>query len=127
MVGAYRNLIGQHWAGRRERIRAGVTSASERAGGTQEGFTAQLKESVDSIAELSTGGGPNAGMQAFFRWGGSSKDLKDGKLVVTGNQYTVSLANMEPIKGTQKLDSTKQPKTIDIVDAGSAGILQEDR
>lgn len=60
-----------------ERIKA-FQLASERAGGSQEGLAAQLKESVDSIAELSTGGGPNAGMQSFFRWGGSSKDLKDG-------------------------------------------------
>lgn len=60
-----------------ERIKA-FQLASERAGGSQEGLTEQLKESVDAIAELNTGGGPNAGMQAFFRWGGSSKDLKDG-------------------------------------------------
>lgn len=60
-----------------ERIKA-FQLASERAGGSQEGLAEQLKESVDAIAELNTGGGPNAGMQAFFRWGGSSKDLKDG-------------------------------------------------
>jgi len=52
--------------------------ASERAGGSQAGIVAQLKESVDSIAELNTGLGPNEGMQWFFRMGGSSKDLKDG-------------------------------------------------
>lgn len=60
-----------------ERIKA-FQLASEMAGGSQEGLVAQLKESVESIAELSTGGGPNAGVQAFFRWGGSSSDLKDG-------------------------------------------------
>lgn len=52
--------------------------ASERAGGTQQGVIAQLKESVDSISALNTGLGPNEGMQWFFRMGGSSRDLKDG-------------------------------------------------
>lgn len=72
-----------------ERIKA-FQLASERAGGTQEGFTAQLKESVDAIAELSTGGGPNAGMQAFFRWGGSSKDLKDGNTYLLARSKIIS-------------------------------------
>ncbi len=72
-----------------ERIKA-FQLASERAGGTQEGFTAQLKESVDAIAELSTGGGPNGGMQAFFRWGGSSKDLKDGNTYLLARSKIIS-------------------------------------
>lgn len=69
--------LAQNLGSSTERIKA-FQLASERAGGSQEGLADQLRESVDAIAELNTGGGPNAGMQAFFRWGGSSKDLKDG-------------------------------------------------
>lgn len=43
--------------------------------------------------------------------------LKDGKLVLDGDAYTVTLADMGTVQGTQKLDPTKEPKTIDIKDA----------
>jgi uncharacterized protein (TIGR03067 family) len=46
------------------------------------------------------------------------KQLKEGKLVIKGDQYTVTLADKGTVTGTQKLDPTKKPKTIDIVDAG---------
>lgn len=52
--------------------------ASQRAGGTAEGMTAQLKESSDTLAQLKSGMGPNEGLQWFFRLGGSSDALKDG-------------------------------------------------
>ena len=45
------------------------------------------------------------------------KQLKDGKLVIKGDDYTVTLADIGTVKGTQKLDPTKKPKTIDIKDA----------
>ena len=45
------------------------------------------------------------------------KQLKDGKLVLKGDDYTVTLADIGTVKGTQKLDPTKEPKTIDIKDA----------
>lgn len=73
--------------------------ASERAGGSQEGIIAQLKESVDSIAALNSGLGPNEGMQWFFRMGGSSKDLKDGN--------TYLLARSKLISDIFKVDPTK--------------------
>ena len=47
----------------------------------------------------------------------SEKQLKDGKLVLKGDDYTVTLADIGTVKGTQKLDPTKEPKTIDIKDA----------
>ncbi len=47
----------------------------------------------------------------------TKKQLKDGMLVLKGDQYTVTLANRGTVKGTQKLDPTKEPKTIDIKDA----------
>lgn len=52
--------------------------AAERAGGTQEGMAQQFRESADALAQLRSGGGPNQALQEFFRWGGSSSDLKDG-------------------------------------------------
>lgn len=52
--------------------------ASERAGGSAGGITAQLKESADTLAQLKSGLGPTGGLQWFFRMGGSSGDLKDG-------------------------------------------------
>lgn len=73
--------------------------ASERAGGSQAGIVAQLKESVDSIAALNTGLGPNEGMQWFFRMGGSSKDLQDGN--------TYLLARSKIISEMFKVDPTK--------------------
>jgi len=45
------------------------------------------------------------------------KLVKDGKLVIKGAEYTVRLADVGTLTGTQKLDSTKGPKTIDIMDA----------
>jgi uncharacterized protein (TIGR03067 family) len=50
----------------------------------------------------------------------TDKDLKDGKLVLKGDRYTVTLAGKETVTGTQKLDSKKEPKTIDIVDASGS-------
>lgn len=47
----------------------------------------------------------------------SEKQLKDGKLVLKGEQYSVTLADMGTVTGTQKLDSKKEPRTIDITDA----------
>lgn len=47
----------------------------------------------------------------------TDKDLKDGKLVLKGDRYTVTLAGKKTAAGTQKLDPKKEPKTIDIVDA----------
>ena len=48
------------------------------------------------------------------------KELKDGKLIIKGDKYTVTLAGKGTVTGTQKLDSTKDPKTIDITDADGA-------
>lgn len=64
--------------------------ASERAGGSQSGVIAQLKESVDSIAALNSGLGPNEGMQWFFRMGGSSADLKDGNTYLLARSKIIS-------------------------------------
>jgi uncharacterized protein (TIGR03067 family) len=44
------------------------------------------------------------------------KDLKDGKLVIRGDHYTVTLAGQDTITGTQTVNPTKEPKTIDIKD-----------
>jgi len=46
--------------------------------------------------------------------------LKDGKLHVKGDQYTVTLAGLGTLTGVQVLDGTKEPKTIDITDASGA-------
>jgi uncharacterized protein (TIGR03067 family) len=45
------------------------------------------------------------------------KELKDGKLVIKGEHYTVTLPGRGTVKGMQKLDPAKEPKTIDIMDA----------
>lgn len=46
----------------------------------------------------------------------TEKQLKGGKLVIKGDHYTVTIPEKEKMTGTQKLDSTKTPKTIDISD-----------
>ncbi len=47
----------------------------------------------------------------------TEEQLKDGKLEIRGDEYTVTLADKETVKGTQKLDPTQEPKTIDITDS----------
>ncbi|MES2348873.1 MAG: phage tail tip lysozyme [Pseudomonadota bacterium] len=64
--------------------------ASERAGGSAEGITAQLKESADTLAQLGSGLGPNEGLQWFFRLGGSSSDLKDGNSYLLARSKIIS-------------------------------------
>lgn len=44
------------------------------------------------------------------------KQLKDGKLVIKGNHYTVTLADRGTVTGTQKLDPKKELRTIEITD-----------
>lgn len=46
----------------------------------------------------------------------TEKQLKGGKLVIKGDHYTVTIPDKEKMTGTQKIDSTKTPKTIDITD-----------
>jgi uncharacterized protein (TIGR03067 family) len=50
----------------------------------------------------------------------TKKQLKGGKLVIKGDHYTVVLAGKGTVKGTEKLDPSKEPKTIDIKDANGA-------
>lgn len=44
-------------------------------------------------------------------------DVKNAKLTIVGDKYTVDLGGLGVKKGTQKLDSTKTPKQIDAQDA----------
>lgn len=46
--------------------------------------------------------------------------LKDGKLIIKGEQYSVTLAGLGAMTGVQVLDGTKEPKTIDITDGSGA-------
>jgi uncharacterized protein (TIGR03067 family) len=48
----------------------------------------------------------------------SDDHLEGGKLVLDGDRFTVTLAGQETSTGTQKLDATKNPKTIDITADG---------
>ncbi len=43
-------------------------------------------------------------------------DLKNAKLTIVGDAYTVQIGEMAPKQGTQKLDATKSPKQIDAQD-----------
>lgn len=43
--------------------------------------------------------------------------IKNGKLTIVGDAYTVELGEMGVKKGTQKVDATKTPKQIDAQDA----------
>lgn len=44
------------------------------------------------------------------------KEVKNAKLTIVGDKYTVQLGDMGEKKGTQKLDSAKTPKQIDAQD-----------
>ncbi len=48
------------------------------------------------------------------------EQLKDGKLVIESDRYTVTLADIGTITGVQKLDPSQEPKTIDITDDSGA-------
>ncbi len=86
-------------------------------------FTVSLLIGADSL----TAGGPKDAKSFEGTWSliageadGKAlpqKQLKDGKLVLKGDAYTVTLADIGTVKGTQKLDPSKEPKTIDINDA----------
>ena len=43
--------------------------------------------------------------------------VKNGKLTIVGDAYTVELGELGVKKGTQKIDATKSPKQIDAQDA----------
>ncbi|MCC7085037.1 MAG: TIGR03067 domain-containing protein [Pirellulales bacterium] len=45
------------------------------------------------------------------------EQLKVGKLVIQGNRFSVTLPEKGTATGTQKINATKSPKTIDVVDA----------
>lgn len=47
----------------------------------------------------------------------TAKELKDGKLVIKGADYTVTLADKGTVKGTQKPNPKTDPKSIDITDS----------
>lgn len=51
--------------------------AAERAGGSAEGITAQLKESSDQVAKFKRGMAAES-LPGFFQYGGKVDDLKDG-------------------------------------------------
>lgn len=46
----------------------------------------------------------------------TAEQLKAGKLVVDGEKFSVTLLGKPAVTGTEKLNSKKSPKTIDITD-----------
>lgn len=46
----------------------------------------------------------------------SEEQLQDGKLVIQGDRYSVTLGDSEPVTGVQKLAQTEGTMTIDITD-----------
>lgn len=46
----------------------------------------------------------------------SDEQLQDGKLVIKGDHYSVTLGDIGTVTGVQKLDPTLRTKTIDITD-----------
>lgn len=82
------------------------------------GFTASLlmgadapkkETSLDGTWKLTSGEADGKAL--------TEKQLKDGKLVIKGAEYTVTLPERGTNTGKQKLDSAKELKTIDITDA----------
>jgi uncharacterized protein (TIGR03067 family) len=43
----------------------------------------------------------------------TAEEIKDGKLTIKGDTYTVEIKGREKSTGVQKLDATKKPKTLD--------------
>lgn len=57
------------------------------------------------------GGGGETNGKPFTK-----EDLKDFKLVIKGNQYTLNSGTGETVQGIQTVDTTKSPKNIDATD-----------
>ena len=57
------------------------------------------------------GGGGESNGKPF-----NKEDLKDFKLVIKGNQYTLNAGTGESVQGIQTVDTTKSPKNIDATD-----------
>jgi len=51
----------------------------------------------------------------------TANELADGRLAIDGDVYTLTLAGGETTTGTQVLDATKSPKTIDVVATSGPG------
>lgn len=51
----------------------------------------------------------------------SKEDLKNSKLVISGNKYTLNIGGKEEGHGTFKVDTSKKPHTIDIMAVSPKG------
>lgn len=72
--------------------------AAERAGGSAEGITAALQDSQQQVAKFKIGQ-VGEGVQAFLRWGGSTKDLKDGNTYLLARARIVhSMFDVDPAR-----------------------------
>lgn len=74
--------------------------------------TPKTEESLQGAWQLSRGEAEGKAL--------TKEQIKDGKLVIEDDRYTVTLAGMEKITGTQKLDPTQKLKSIDITDASGS-------
>jgi uncharacterized protein (TIGR03067 family) len=72
-------------------------------------FSADVPKGLQGAWSLSAGEADGKGL--------TEQQLKDGKLEIVGDDYTLTLANQETVKGTQTVDATKEPKTLDIADS----------
>lgn len=63
--------------------------AAERAGGSAEGITAQLKESANQVAKFKRGMAAET-LPAFFQYGGKVDDLKDGNTYLLARSRIIS-------------------------------------
>ena len=65
----------------------------------------------DKLNGSYVGGGGETNGKPF-----NKEDLKDFKLVIKGNQYTLNAGTGESVQGIQTVDTTKSPKNIDATD-----------
>ena len=72
-------------------------------------FSANVPKGLQGTWSLSAGESDGKGL--------TEQQLKDGKLEIVGDAFTVALANRETVKGTQTVDATKEPMTLDIADS----------
>ena len=69
----------------------------------------QAAESLQGVWRLSSGSAEGQALE--------EPQLKEGKLVIRNDNYTVSLVGIGTMTGTQKLHPSQEPKAIDITDA----------
>ncbi|MDB5777612.1 MAG: hypothetical protein JWP38_3745 [Herbaspirillum sp.] len=101
--------------------------ANERAGGSLEGMTSQIKTASSDIAAMKLGMGPSAALQASFRFGVNASDLKDSNtLLMKQADILKSVFDVDPTKAMEmaKMMGISED-SFNLLKQGSAAVKEQ--